>query len=149
MTSGNLLNYYRDKVTDDVNRIVADGRLSNNKATTSTSFEYKTKIIGGTTTNSRTLNTAVAAPLNNLSNLWRPLDLSLIIYEIELDLTWSEVSIISEIFKSAKILANLFSNLSIVHPPVESTADASFEINNTKLYVPEVFLSINDNINFL
>ena len=144
MASGNLLNYYRDKVTDDANRIVADGRLSNNKATTSTSFQYKTKIIGGTTTNSRTLNTKVAAPLNNLSNLWRPLDLSLIIYEIELDLRWSEVSITSEIFKSAEILANLFSNLSI-----ESTADASFEINNTKIYVPEVFLSINDNISFL
>ena len=149
MMSGNLLNFYRDKVNNDANGIVANGRLSSNKATTSTSFEYNTKIIGSTTTNSGILNTKVAAPLNNLSNLWRPLNLSLIIYEKELDLTWSEVSIISEIFKSAEILANLFSNLSIVHPPVESTADATFEINNTKLYVPEVFLSINDNISFL
>ena len=128
MTSGNLLNYYRDKVNDDANGIVADHRLSDNKTTTSKSFEYKTKIIVRTTTNRRVLNIKVVVPLNNLSNLWRPLDSSLIIYEIELDLTWSEGCIISEILKSAEILANLVSNLSIVHLPVESTEDATFEI---------------------
>ena len=44
MTSGNLWNYYRHKVNDAANEIVANYRTNNNKTTTSESFEYKTKI---------------------------------------------------------------------------------------------------------
>ena len=33
--------------------------------------------------------------------------------------------------------------------PATATTEATFRINSTKLYVPEVTSSINDNINFL
>ena len=45
MTSGSLWNYHRDEVNDDANETNAAGdhRKNNNNATTSRSFEYKTK----------------------------------------------------------------------------------------------------------
>ena len=47
-TWGDLRNYYRDEVNDDANQNNPAGNymVNNNKANTSKSFEYKTKIIG-------------------------------------------------------------------------------------------------------
>ena len=65
--------------------------------------------------------------------------------EIELDLSWSRFCVISEILRTYAVPAN-----SPV-PAVEATQtiEAIFQINNAKLYVPAVTLSINDNIKFL
>ena len=47
MTTGTLWSYNRDEMDDDTNENNADNcRISNIKTTTSTYFEYKTKIIG-------------------------------------------------------------------------------------------------------
>ena len=48
VTWGDLRNYYRDEVNDDANQNNPAGNymINNNKANTSKSFEYKTKIIG-------------------------------------------------------------------------------------------------------
>ena len=54
LISGSLRNYYREKVTDAVNEIVANCRLNNNKIRTSKSLAHKTTIIGSTTTNNNT-----------------------------------------------------------------------------------------------
>ena len=64
-----------------------------------------------------------------MSNFWRSLDLPLINCEIELDLKWTKncVSIEED------------NHITVV----------SFMITNTKLCVPVVILSINDNIKFL
>ena len=52
MTSGSLLNYYRDEIYDDENKNNdANNRMNNSKATTSKCFEYKAKIIGSTPNN--------------------------------------------------------------------------------------------------
>ena len=51
-----------------------------NKTTTSKSFEYKTKIVGSTPTNTSRLDAEVAVPSKYLSNFWRFLDLP---YEAE------------------------------------------------------------------
>ena len=40
-------------------------------------------------------------------------------------------------------------NLPIAAQPATSTTGATFQINNTKLYVLVITLSINDNIKFL
>ena len=58
---------------------------------------------------------------------------------------WSRYCIISEIPRTPEVLAN---------PPVPvveatQTTGAAFQMNNAKLYVPVVNLSINDNIKFL
>ena len=87
-TSVSLWNYYRDKVYDDANEIVANRRLNNNKTTTSNSSEYKTKIIGRAPTNNGELDTEVVVPLKYLSNFWRSLGLPLINCKIEIDLAW-------------------------------------------------------------
>ena len=91
------------------------------------------------------LDAEVVVPLKYLSNFWRSLDLPLIKCEIKLDLSWSRYFIISEISRTHAVPAN---------PPVPAieatqTTGATFEINNEKLYVPFVTLSINDNIKFL
>ena len=70
------------------------------------------------------LNVEVTIPLKCLSNFWRFLDLPLINCEIELDLSWTKDCVLPEHHNS--------------------TTGATFQINNTKLYVPVVSLSINN-----
>ena len=75
------------------------------------------------------LNTKVNIPLRYLSIFWRSIDLSLINCEVELDLKWSRNCVLIE------------ENNHII--------GVSFIITSTKLYVPVLSLSINDNIKFL
>ena len=122
--------------------------LGNNKATASRSFEYKTKIKGETAANNHVLNTKAVVPLKYLSNFWKSLDLPFINCEIELDVTWSQDSIISEMLSNTEVPALPAANLSIASISEGSTTDATLEINSTKLYVSVVTLFINDNIKF-
>ena len=64
-------------------------------------------------------------PLKYLSNIWRTLEVPLINREINLILTWS-------------------TNCVIVSTNV-ANQNAAFEITDTKLYVPVVTLSTQDN----
>ena len=91
-----MWNYYRDEVTDAADKIAGNLRFKNknNKTTASKSFEYKTKMIWRTRANNKKLNTENVARLEYLSNFLRSLDLPLINFEIELDLTWSENCVI-------------------------------------------------------
>ena len=124
--SGSLWNYYRDEI-DDVDDNASDGKL----------FEYKTKLVGNTPerpgnegyANRPPVHVEVTIPLKYLSNFWRSLDWPLINCEIELDLSWT------------KDCALIEKNNNI--------AGVNFVITSTKLYVPVVTLSINDNIKFL
>ena len=75
------------------------------------------------------LNVEVTIPIKYLSNFWRFLNLPLIICEIELDLSWTKNCVLSEHHNSI--------------------TGAIFHRKNSKLYVPVVTLSINDNIKFL
>ena len=141
MTSATLWNYH--KVNDDANENNPAGTYSiNNKTTTSKSFEYKTKITVSTPADNSKLDTEVVAPLKYLSNFWRSLDLPLISCEIELDLRWAKNCVISETSRTAATAGD---------NPVEATTTTSaiFQINNAKLYVPAITLSVNDNIRFL
>ena len=68
----------------------------------------------------------MAVPLKYLSNFWGTLEMPLINCEINLILTWSEDCIISS-----------------------ATGKAKFKITDTKLYVPVVTLSTQDNAKLL
>ena len=68
-------------------------------------------------------------PLKYLSNFWRTLEMLLINYEISLQLKWSRKCI---------IVAGIANN-----------QNPTFQINDTKLYVPVVALSTQQNINLL
>ena len=144
VTLGSLWNYHRDEVNDSANEnnYANNYRINNNKTTTSKYFEYKTKLIESTPNNNSRLNAEVAVPFKNLSNFWRSPNLLLINYEIELDLTRSKHCVISEMLRTPETEG--------ANPADETlTTGATFQINNAKLYVPVVALSINDNINFL
>ena len=79
-----------------------------------------------------------------MSNFWRSLDFPWVNCEIDLNFKWTKHCVISEISRTFRAVGN---------PPVQdvvtATTGATFQINNAKLYVPVVTLSINDNIAFL
>ena len=118
--TGSLWNYYRDEPSNP---------LSSN----SESFKYKTSIVGKTPEDNDSLtNAKVVIPLKHLSNFWRSLNIPLINCEVELILTWSKNCVLADMTRR-----NAQGNNPAIVPPAEIT----FEITDTKLYVPVVTLS--------
>ena len=69
MTSGNVVNHYRDEVNDAANEDAAKYTAHNNKIRTSRSFEYKIKkMTGKTSAIASRLDTKVIVSLKYLSN---------------------------------------------------------------------------------
>ena len=121
-TTGSLWNYYRDEPSDPL-------------SSDSESFKYKTSITGNTynigdgeegyDANKVGKNeTEVVIPLKHLSNFWRSLNILLINCEVELILTWTKNCALADM-----TAAN--------NPPT----GLEFQITDTKLYVPVVTLS--------
>ena len=81
----------------------------------------------------------IAVPLKYLSNFWRALKMPLINCEVSLILTWSRECVITS--TERRIIRNTRSGAS----PTTTT----FQITDTKLYVPVVTLSTEDDNNFL
>ena len=71
----------------------------------------------------------ISVPLKHLSNFWRTLEMPLINCEVNLILTWSANCVIGS------------TNV--------ADQNATFKITNTKLYVPLVTLSTQDNATLL
>ena len=137
-----LWNYYRDEINDDGNENNDNSNNINyNNIITSKSFEYKTKFIGTTPNNYNILDTQVVVSVKFLINLLRSLDLPLINCKTELNL-----SIITEASKTYGAVPN---TNQVRYHVTSQKARATFQISNTKLYVPVVTLLINDNIKFL
>ena len=138
-----MWNYYRDKINDNANENnAARNKINNNKTIANESLEYKTKLIARTPNNNNILDAEIVVPLKYFSNYWRSFDLPLINCEIELDLSYPKECIISEISITPTIVGNL-------PTPARQTTTATFQINNARLYVPVVTLSVNNNIKFL
>ena len=89
-------------------------------------FKYKIKVTGKTPAAGNTINVEIAVPLKYLSNFWRTLEIPLINCEVNLILTWSKDCVISS-----------------------ATGETKFKITETKLYVPVVTLSTQDNAKLL
>ena len=81
----------------------------------------------------------IVVPLKYLSNFWKILDMPLITCEINLILIWSENCVIT---CKAKIDADPDAGTAVA--AVNNTKNATFEIKDTKLYVPVVSLSTED-----
>ena len=88
----------------------------------SESFKSKVKITGSTPADDNTKDIKIIVPLKYLSNFWRTLEFLLINCEVSLFLTWSSTCVITN-----------------------STGEGRFKITDTKLYVPVVTLSTQDN----
>ena len=81
----------------------------------------------------------IVVPFKYLSNFWRTLSMPLINCEVSLTLTWSENCVITSIER--RVITNTGRDT--------SPTNATFEITDTKLYVPVVTLSTKDDNNFL
>ena len=98
----------------------------NNNITEFESFKYKIKITGKIPADSNTKDVKIVVPLKYLINFWGTLEMPLINGEITLILTWSVNRVISS-----------------------ANEETKFKITDSKLYVPVVTLSIEDNAKLL
>ena len=96
-----------------------------NGANATASFNSKTKITSQTDDDGEIANLEIMVPLKHVSNFWRTLEMPLINCEVNLILTWSANCVI------------LYTNI--------ADQSATFTITETKLYVPVVALSTQDN----
>ena len=122
-SSATLYQYKRDEPPNDTADLTTDN---------STSFMYKVNLLGNIAAadpdNARVgrLNVKIVVPLKYLSNFFRSLEMPLINCKIKLNLTWKKECVLST-----------------------AADDAVFIISNTKLYVPVVTLSKEDNKDFI
>ena len=117
-TSGSLQQYCKDipAVDDDGDIVDFDGTNATD------SFNFKAKVRGSTGDNKRIDSVETVAPLKYLSNFWGALEMPLISCEINLILTWS-------------------ANCGIIYTNV-ANQNPTFEITETKLYVPELLCKL-------
>ena len=98
----------------------------NDNLADSESFKSKMKITGKTPVNDNEKDVEIIVPLKYLSNFWRTLEMPLINCEVNLILTWSSTCVITN-----------------------SNGIGTFAITDTKLYVPVVTLSTQENSKLL
>ena len=124
-SSATLYQYKRDEPPegDPIPNLTADNLNS---------FKYKIKLLGNVTevagdaAGVKILNVKVVVPLKYLSNFFRSLEMPLINCKIKLHLTWNKECVLST-----------------------ADDDAVFIINDTKMYIPGVTLSKEDNKGFI
>ena len=121
--SGSLWQYCLDKPALNNGAIVD---LADDSLTDSLNFKVK---FTGQTGNNGTKNVEIMVPLKYLSNFWRTLEMPLINCEVNLILTWSSTCVIVS--------------------TSNANQDAKFAITDTKLYVPVVTLSTQENAKLL
>ena len=97
-----------------------------NNPENSESFKYKVKITGNTSADDNTKDVDILVPLKYLSNFQRTVEITMINCEVELILTRSKNCVITN-----------------------STDEGKFAITDTKLYLPVVTLSTQDNVKLL
>ena len=120
-SSATLYQYKRDEPPED--DAVADLTADN-----SSSYKYKVSLLGNSVLdgNITKRSVKVVVPLKFLSNFFRSLEVPLINCKIKLNLTWNKECVLSN-----------------------QPGAAVFIINDTKMYVPVVTLSKEDNKDFI
>ena len=120
-SSATLYQHKRDEPSED-------DAVANLMADNSDFFNYKISLLGNpvVANNIARINVKVVVPLKYLSNFFRSLEMPLINCEIKLNLTWKKECVLST-----------------------CGGDAVFIINDTKLHVPVVTLSKEDNKDFI
>ena len=120
-SSATLYQYKRDETPED--DAVADLTADN-----SISFKYKVSLLGNqvVASNIARINVKVVVPLKYLSNFFRSLEMPLINCKTKLNLTWKKECVLST-----------------------DDGNAVFIINDTKMYLPVVTLSKEDNKDFI
>ena len=120
-SSATLYQYKRDEPPDNL--------VNNLTTVNSSSFKYEVNLLGNPAdggNNIRKLSVKIVIPLKYLSNFFRPPEMPLINCKVKLNLTWKKECALSN-----------------------QAGAAVFIINDTKLYVPVVTLSKEDNKDFI
>ena len=139
-TTESLWNYYRDEPNSGLGS--ADNNI-NYSIKDSKSFDYKASITGKLEGNNTEKEVEVVVPLKHLSNFWRTVDMPLINCEINFILTWSENCVItSRACRENIVGTGTYQNPQF--PEIDNPTGATFQITDTKLYVPVVTLSTED-----
>ena len=137
--SGSLWIYFRDEPNSGT-----VGNI-NYSIRSSKSFDYKITITGKLEDGNREKeDVEIVVPLKYLSNFWRALDMPLINCEVSLTLTWSANCVIT-----SKAYRRAVPDADPVVPGINNPTGATFKITNTKLYVPVVTLSTENDNEFL
>ena len=120
-SSATLYQYKRDEPPED-------DAVANLTADNSSSLKYKISLLGNPVVayNIARINVKTVVPLTYLSNFFRSLEMPLINCKIKLNLTWKKECVLST-----------------------DDGNAVFIINDTKMYVPVVTLSKEDNKDFI
>ena len=139
-TTCSLWNCYRDEPNSSVNNGITYS-ISGSK-----SFDYKAKFIEDDVTHDNLTknDVKIVVPLKYLSNVWRSLNIPLINCEVKLILNW---------FKSCVLISKAtreanYGAIPVVHE-IYNPGNATFEITDTKLYVPVATLSKENDIKLL
>ena len=122
-TRGSLWQYCKDIPARNIDNEITEFTGGN----TTDSFNFKVKITGRTGDDG-TKDVEIMVPLKYLSNFWRTLEMPLINCEVNLILTWSSTCVL--------ISTNI------------DGQNATFAITDTKIYVPVVTLSTQENTKF-
>ena len=140
-STGSLWNYYRDEPSSTIGANNITHSILNSE-----SFDYKASFMenGVTHDNLTKSDVKVVVPLKHLSNFWRHLDIPLINCEVELILTWFRNCVLID--KSTR-QANYAVDLNVYE--TDNPENATFKITDTKLYVPVVILSKENDIKLL
>ena len=119
-SSATLYQYKRDEPPDNI--------ANDLTVNLSGSFKCKVNLLGNpvVANNIARLNVKIVVPLKYLSNFFRSLEMPLINYKVKLKVTWKKECVLSN-----------------------DAVPAVFIINDTKLYVPVVTLSKEDNKDFI
>ena len=120
-SSATLYQYKRDEPPEA-------NAINDLTANNSDSFKYKIKLLGNPVLDGNIVKRSVkvVVPLKYLSNFFRSLEMPLISCKIKLNLTWKKECVLST-----------------------NAGEAVFIINDTKMYVPVVTLSKEDNKDFI
>ena len=138
--TGSLWNYYRDEANSSTDNNNITHSILNSK-----SVDYKASFIDSMTNNNLTKNDVkIVISLKHLSNFWRSLDILLMNCEVKLILTWSKNCVLINILTRD---ADQGTD-PIVHE-IDNPENAIFQIIDTKLYVPVITLSKENNIKLL
>ena len=150
-TTGSLWNYYRDEPNNPPINLVANPFIvlyDRYRITNSASFKYKSSIIGKTPNNdndnnNKMKNVKIIVPLKHLSNFWKTLSMSLDNCEVSLILTRSKNCALTDLITHDAAAAQ-GDNPARTAIAAHATANATFKIKDTKLYVPVVTSSTQE-----
>ena len=150
MSMCNLLEYIKDEPNNP-----PAANYNADPITHFESFKYKSSITGKTSNANQedgenteqgntetTKNLKIVVPLKYLSNFWRTLDMPLINCEVYLTLTWYENCVLTDITTQPARNANPNADPPVqARERIDAPTGAIFQITDTKLYVPLVTLS--------